>query len=113
MKGIIMIVTTTNTIDGVGIVDYKGIVFGEVVEGINIGKDIAAAVTNFVGGRSTSYEKSIIKGRTDALEEMKKRAQDIGAEAIVGVKFDYEAVVEGMIMISCSGTAVTLTAPRG
>ncbi|MDO4593970.1 MAG: YbjQ family protein [Tissierellia bacterium] len=103
-----MIVTTTNKVEDREISEYIDIVFGEVIEGINVFKDIGAGIRNIVGGRSKSYESEIIKGRTEALEEMKERAMNLGADAVVGIKFDYEAVVDGMLMISCSGTAVKL-----
>lgn len=103
-----MIITTTNTIEGKKISEYKGIVFGEVVAGVNFVKDFAAGLTNFFGGRSSSYEGEIIEARENALAEMKDRATRMGADAVVGVKMDYEVLGEGgtMIMVTASGTAV-------
>ena len=57
-----MIITTTNSIEGVGIKAYKGIVFGEVVAGVDFIKDFKASLTNFFGGRSQSYENELIQG---------------------------------------------------
>lgn len=105
-----MIVTTTVSIEGKEIEEYKGIVFGEVVSGVNVLKDIGASFRNFFGGRSQGYEDELTKAREEAIEEMKDRAQKIGADAVVGVKMDYEVLGtdNGMLMVTCSGTAVTL-----
>ena len=103
-----MIVTTTPSVEGKKIVEYKGIVFGEVVSGVNFLKDFAAGMRNFFGGRSGSYEEELLAARTQALEEMEKRAEAMGANAVVGVDVDYEVLVadNGMLMVSVSGTAV-------
>ena len=104
-----MIVTTTNAIEGKKITEYKGIVFGEIISGIDFVKDFSASLTNFFGGRSQSYEQELIKARYNALEEMKKHAETEGANAVVGVDFDYEVLGQGnMIMVTASGTAVTV-----
>lgn len=106
-----MIVTTTNSIEGVEIKGYKGIVFGEVVAGVDFIKDFKASFTNILGGRSKSYENELIQARQEALEELEQRAAALGASAIVGVKVDYETVGNGgsnMMMIIASGTAVDI-----
>ncbi len=103
-----MIVTTTNSIEGKEIVDYKGIVFGEVIAGVNFVKDMIAGLSNFFGGRSGTYEEELINAREQAIAEMVKRANSMGANAIVGVDVDYEVLGadNGMLMVSVSGTAV-------
>lgn len=103
-----MIVTTTPSIEGKRIVEYKGIVCGEVVTGVNFIKDFAAGLTNFFGGRSGSYEEELIEARINAIEELKQRAKNLGANAVVGVDVDYEVLGadNGMLMVSVSGTAV-------
>lgn len=103
-----MIITTTPSVEGEKIVEYKGIVFGEVVSGVNFLKDFAAGMRNFFGGRSGSYEEELLAARTQALEEMEKRAEAMGANAVVGVDVDYEVLGadNGMLMVSVSGTAV-------
>ncbi|KZK38011.1 hypothetical protein P7266_0972 [Lactococcus cremoris] len=106
-----MIVTTTNSIEGVEIKGYKGIVFGEVVAGVDFIKDFKASFTNILGGRSKSYENELIQARQEALEELEQRAAARGASAVVGVKVDYETVGNGgsnMMMIIASGTAVDI-----
>lgn len=107
-KGIKMIITTTPTVEGKRIVEYKGIVFGEVVSGVNFVKDIAASLSNFFGGRSGSYEEELITARQNALREMEQRAAQMGANAVVGVDIDYEVLGtdNGMLMVTASGTAV-------
>ena len=103
-----MIVTTTPSVEGKKIVEYKGIVFGEVVSGVNFLKDFAAGMRNFFGGRSGSYEEELLAARSQALAEMERRAASMGANAVVGVDVDYEVLGtdNGMLMVSVSGTAV-------
>lgn len=103
-----MIVTTTNSIEGRRILEYKGIVFGEVISGVNFIKDFAAGLTNFFGGRSGSYEGELIQARENALRELENRAAAMGANAVIGVDIDYEVLGQGgnMLMVTASGTAV-------
>jgi len=103
-----MIITTTNEIQDKKVIEYKGIVFGEVISGVNMFKDMGASLRNIFGGRSKGYEDELLTARTNALEEMKTRAAALGANAIIGVKMDYEVLGadNGMLMVTCSGTAV-------
>ncbi|KGM88717.1 hypothetical protein rosmuc_01554 [Roseovarius mucosus DSM 17069] len=103
-----MIITTTNTIEGRKIVDYRGIVVGEAIMGANIVRDFFAQITDVVGGRSDSYESKLREAREVALSELEERAAELGADAVVGVDLDYEVVGESMLMVSASGTAVVL-----
>ncbi len=105
-----MITTTTPSIEGKRIVEYKGIVFGEVVSGVNFIRDFAASLSNVFGGRSGSYEEELVQARQNALREMEQRAYEMGANAIVGVDIDYEVLGEanGMLMVTASGTAVVV-----
>ena len=105
-----MIITTTPTVEGRTIVEYRGIVFGEVISGVNFLKDFAASVRNVVGGRSVSYEEELVQARNQALGEIQERARALGADAVVGVDIDYEVLGanNGMLMVSVSGTAVRL-----
>lgn len=102
-----MIVTTTPSIEGKRIIEYKGIVNGEVISGIDFVKDFAAGFTNLFGGRSDSYESELCEARNQALKEMEMRALNLGANAIVGVDIDYETI-NNMLMITASGTAVVI-----
>lgn len=103
-----MIITTTPQIEGKKIVEYKGVVFGEVISGVNFIKDFMAGIRDFVGGRSQTYEEELIYARNNAMEEMRKRAEEMGANAVVGVDVDYEVLGQGggMLMVTVSGTAV-------
>jgi uncharacterized protein YbjQ (UPF0145 family) len=105
-----MIVTTTPSIEGRRITEYHGVVVGEAIIGANIFRDMFARVTDIVGGRSGAYEKSLQEAREIALRELEQRAAKAGGNAVVGVDLDYEVIGEGngMLMVSASGTAVTV-----
>lgn len=103
-----MIVTTTNNIEGKVIKEYLGITFGEVITGVNFVKDFMAGIRDLVGGRSKTYEDELINARREALEELKRRAASMGANAVIGIDVDYEVLgaSSGMLMVTVSGTAV-------
>ncbi|MDX1491696.1 MAG: heavy metal-binding domain-containing protein [Pseudohongiellaceae bacterium] len=107
-----MLHSTTPTIQGKDITQYHGVVTGEAILGANIFKDIFAGIRDIVGGRSAAYEKELQKARTIAFEEMTQQAERVGANAIVAIDIDYETVGAqgGMLMVSVTGTAVTLSA---
>jgi len=102
-----MIVTTTPSVEGQSITEYHGIVVGEAILGANVIRDLFAGITDILGGRSGAYEEELGKARTVALREMEERAADRRANAVVGVDLDYE-VINNMLMVSASGTAVTV-----
>ncbi|PHQ34440.1 YbjQ family protein [Rhodopirellula bahusiensis] len=108
---LVMPMTTTPTFETHTIEAYHGPVFGETIYGANVLRDISAAFTDVVGGRSGAYEKVLIRGRNMAMSEMSERATQLGANAVVGIRFDYSTVGRTMLMICSSGTAVTVT-PR-
>ncbi len=105
-----MLHSTTPEIQGKAIVRYHGVVTGEAILGANIFKDFFAGIRDIVGGRSAAYEQELQKAREIAFEEMSAQAQELGANAVVGIDIDYETVGSqgGMLMVSVSGTAVTL-----
>lgn len=105
-----MILTTTPTVEGRTIAEYRGLVFGEVIAGVNFMKDFMASIRNITGGRSRSYEQELIDARQQALHELERRAHDMGADAVVGIDIDYEMLGKenGMMMVTASGTAVKL-----
>ena len=105
-----MILTTTPNIEGYKILEYKGLVTGETIIGANFIKDIFAGIRDIVGGRSKSYEKVLQEGKETSIQEMMQRAQELGANAIVGIDIDYETIGQGgsMLMVVCSGTAVRI-----
>ena len=102
-----MIITTTPSVEGQLIAQYHGIVVGEAILGANVFRDVFAAITDIVGGRSGAYEQELGKARDVALRELEERAAEKGANAVVGVDLDYE-VINNMLMVSASGTAVTV-----
>jgi len=105
-----MILTTTSTVDGHAVTRYHGIVTAEVIIGANIFRDIFAGIRDIVGGRSGSYERPLKEARKTALEELKDEALALGANGVIGIDFDYEVIGKGgsMLMVSASGTAVTI-----
>ncbi len=104
-----MILTTTPTVEGRPISEYRGIVTGEAILGANIFKDLFAGIRDIVGGRSGAYEQELARARSIAMEEMAAVAQQLGADAVVGIDLDYETVGQGsMLMVTASGTAVRL-----
>lgn len=105
-----MIITTTQSIEGREISEYMGIVFGEVVSGVNFLRDLGAGLRDFFGGRSSGYEDELMRAREEALEEIEERARRLGADAVVGCKMDYEVLGANgsMLMVTVSGTAVKL-----
>jgi len=106
-----MLISTTDTLQGFDINEYLGIVTGETISGANVVRDIMATVTDYVGGRSATYEEVLEKARQSTLNEMTDRARIKGADAIVGVSFDYETIGGrgAMLMVSATGTAVRIS----
>ena len=111
-RGLSMIVTTTTAIDGRTATEYVGVVTGEAVLGANVFRDVFAGLRDIVGGRAAGYERSLKQARETALEEMVAEAEQLGADAVIGVDVDYESIQMGqgggMLMVSASGTAVKL-----
>ena len=105
-----MVITTTPTLEGHPIREYRGVVTGETIIGANVIKDFMASLTDFFGGRSGQYETVLIEAKDTAMREMMQRAQAMGANAIVGIDIDYETVGQSgsMLMVSTSGTAVVI-----
>jgi uncharacterized protein YbjQ (UPF0145 family) len=105
-----MLVTTTNSVEGRRITDYKGLVAGEAVTGANVVRDIFAGVRDFFGGRSGAYEKVFRSSREAAIEDMMRSAEAMGANAVLGVDIDYEVVGArgSILMATACGTAVVL-----
>lgn len=105
-----MIFSTTPTLEGHPIREYRGVVTGETIIGANFLKDIMAGIRDFFGGRSSSYEKVLREAKDTAMREMAQRAENMGCNAVVGIDFDYETVGESgsMLMVTCSGTAVVI-----
>lgn len=112
-RGENVIISTTSSLDDKKIKEYRGIVFGEVICGIDFMKDFTASITNFTGGRVEEYEEELVNARADAINEMIVRAKKIGANGLLGVKIDVESISFGeengvMLMVVASGTAVVV-----
>ena len=105
-----MILSTTSLVEGRPVTRYIGIVTGEAIIGANIFRDMFATVRDIVGGRSATYERALSEARETAMKEMQDRAQALGANAVIGIDLDYEVLgqANGMLMVSCSGTAVVI-----
>lgn len=110
-----MLVVTTHELQGFTIRRYIGVVTGEAILGANIFRDLFAGIRDIVGGRSAAYEKELRNARNIAIEEMSQQAQELGANAVIGVDLDYESIQMGqgggMLMVSASGTAVEIDRP--
>lgn len=105
-----ILLSTTPTIEGSPIREYKGVVTGETIIGANVFKDFMAGLRDFFGGRSGTYEKVLAEAKDTSLSEMAERARQLGANAVVGIDLDYETIGQGnsMLMVTCSGTAVVI-----
>ncbi len=110
-----MILTTTDSIDGREVATYFGVVSGECIVGANIFKDFFAGIRDIVGGRAGGYETAMRDAKQMAIEDMTEEARRLGADAILAIDLDYEALSRGssqMLMVSANGTAVRLKETR-
>lgn len=105
-----MIITTTPSIEGHPIREYLGVISAETIIGANVFRDFAANIRDFFGGRSSSYENVLRKGKETAINELRINAESRGATAIVGVSLSYEAIGGNgsMLMVVATGTAVII-----
>jgi uncharacterized protein YbjQ (UPF0145 family) len=105
-----MIVTTTSTIEGKPVQEYRGVINAQSIIGANMFKDIFAGLRDVFGGRSKTYERVLEEAKEDAMRELVEKAQSMGANGIVGVDLDFETVGAGgsMLMVIATGTAVRL-----
>ena len=106
-----MIITTIQDVPGMEIVEYRGLATGEVVAGINVVKDIGAGLRNLFGGRIKGYEDEIVQARSEALKELEARAAEMGANAVIGVRIDFDPIGgdgNNMLLVTVTGTAVVV-----
>ena len=104
-----MIVVNTETVTGYEIVEVKGMVQGNTVRAKHVGRDIAAGFKNMVGGELKGYTELLTESRREALARMLQQAQELGANAIVNVRFTTSAITAGAAEMMAYGTAVTVT----
>lgn len=109
-----MIISTTENVPGAEVEEILGVVAGEAVLGANVFRDIFASIRDFVGGRAGGYQQVLRDGRVMALDDMAEEAYQMGADAVIGVDIDYEAIGQNgsMLMVSVNGTAVRLRHAR-
>jgi uncharacterized protein YbjQ (UPF0145 family) len=103
-----MLIVTTETIEGRRVAEYLGIVSGDAIVGANFFRDFFARIRDIVGGRAGGYEKALIGAKRAALGDLEEQAKELGADAVIGVDLDYEAIGDSMLMVSANGTAVRL-----
>ena len=101
-----MIYATTNILEGYQIEKYLGVIAGEAIMGANVFKDFSAGIRDIVGGRSGSYENELRQAKELAMEDLTAKAEELGANAVIGMDLDYETIRGSMLMVSVSGTAV-------
>jgi uncharacterized protein YbjQ (UPF0145 family) len=108
-----MIVTNTETVPGYQIAQVKGLVQGNTVRAKHAGRDIAASLKNLVGGELKGYTELLTESRRQAVERMLGQAQQLGANAVVNVRFTTSAVTAGAAELYAYGTAVVLQPMSG
>lgn len=107
-----MIVVNTETVPGHEITEIKGLVQGNTIRAKHIGRDIGASLKNLVGGELTGYTELLTEARREALQRMLTQATDLGANAVVNVRFTTSSVAAGAAELYAYGTAVTLVPVR-
>ncbi len=103
-----MIVVNTETIPGMTIVEVRGMVQGNTVRAKHFGRDIAAGLKNIVGGEIKGYTELLTEARREAVQRMLNQAQQLGANAVVNVRFSTSAVTSGAAELYAYGTAVVV-----
>jgi uncharacterized protein YbjQ (UPF0145 family) len=103
-----MIVVNTETVPGRTIKELKGLVQGNTIRAKHMGRDIAAGLKNLVGGELTGYTELLTEARRQALERMIAQAEELGANAVVNVRFTTSAVTQGAAELYAYGTAVVV-----
>jgi len=103
-----MFITNTEEIPGKTITDCHGVVSGSTVRAKHVGRDLMAGLKNIVGGELKGYTELLIEAREEAFSRMKDQAKQLGANAIVNVRFSTSSVAAGASEIYIYGTAVTV-----
>jgi|TARA_B110000444_G_C18546970_1_gene458436 uncharacterized protein YbjQ (UPF0145 family) len=103
-----MIITTQDKIENKNITAVLGVVSGQSIRARHIGKDIIAGLRNLVGGEIIEYSKLMAESREQAMDRMKSQAEELNADAIVGIRFTTSMLQAGASEIFIYGTAVRL-----
>ena len=103
-----IIVASTNEIPGKRVVEVIGVVKGSTVRARNIGRDIGAGFKNLIGGEIKTYTDMIADARDEAYNRMVNQAIDLGADAVIGVRFMTSMIMQGASEMLAYGTAVKL-----
>jgi len=103
-----MIITTTDSVPGKEITEIIGVAKGNTIRAKHIGKDILAGLRTIVGGEIKEYVEAIGEAREESIKRMVKDAEDMGADAIVSVRFTTSQVMAGAAELMVYGTAVKL-----
>lgn len=101
-----MLITNTETIPAYRIVEFKGLVQGNTVRAKHAGRDIVAGLKNIVGGELKGYTELLTESRREAVDRMMDEARQLGANAVVNVRFTTSAVTAGAAELYAYGTAV-------
>jgi uncharacterized protein YbjQ (UPF0145 family) len=96
------------TVPGKSIVSHYGLVSGSVVRSKNLGTDLVASMKNIVGGELVGYTRLLDEARQTALERMCQQAREMGANAVVSIRFATTSVAQGAAELYAYGTAVTI-----
>ncbi len=107
-----MILSTTDVIQGAIVESYLGVVTAEVVYGTNALRDFFAGIRDIIGGRTASYERVFEQGQREAIEELARRAERLGANAVIGIEVDTGTInidqSGSLLLITATGTAIRL-----
>jgi uncharacterized protein YbjQ (UPF0145 family) len=107
-----MILSTTDVVQGITVDQYLGVVTAEVVYGSNALRDFFAGIRDIIGGRTGSYEKVFERGQREAIDELRQRAERMGANAVIGISVDTGTInldqQGALLLITATGTAVTV-----
>ncbi len=101
-----MIVTNVESVPGKRMVEHYGIVQGSTIRAKHLGRDIMAGFKNIVGGELKGYTELLVEARKQAMERMVAQAREMGANAVVNIRFSTSSVAQGAAEILCYGTAV-------
>jgi len=101
-----IMVTTTYAVEGKKIIKYIDVISAEIIEGLSLFKDFSSGIADIFGGSASGYEKALDKMKSVAFNKLKKKAYDLGANAIIGIDLDYGDLRGSMLMLVVNGTAV-------